>query len=103
MSVLGPDGPRVLAEKCSTCIFHSGNRMHLKSGRVKEMTEDALNGGGYITCHHTLPFGQYPEAGEAICRGFFDAFGPQSNVIRVWGRLGGFVEVPDPAESVGVS
>lgn len=96
MSVLGPYGPRLLAEKCSTCIFRSGNLMHLRPGRVKQMVRDSLAGGGFITCHKTLAYGEHPDAGEAICRGFFDAHGPRSNVIRIWGRLGGFAEVPEP-------
>lgn len=92
-SVLGPKGPRLLVEKCTTCIFRPGNLMHLRPGRVKQMVRDSLAGGGFIPCHHTL----YDEAPAAICRGFFDSHGPKSNVIRVWGRLGEFDEVPDPS------
>ena len=97
MSVIGPHGPRVLAEKCSTCIFRPGNPMHLRPGRVKQLVGDALDRGGFITCHNTLPYGGHPEVGEAICRGFYDAHGARSNVVRVWSRLGGFDEIPDPS------
>lgn len=94
-SVIGPDGPRVLDEKCSTCIFRPGNLMDLRPGRVRGMVEDSLRDGGFITCHQTLP-----EAGSdvapAICRGFFDAHRDRSNVLRVWSRLGGFDQVPPP-------
>jgi hypothetical protein len=97
MNVLGPDGPRLLAEKCSTCIFRSGNPMRLREGRVRGMVSDALRGGGFITCHKTLPYGDYPDCGPAICRGFYDAHGHRSNILRIYDRLGGFVEVPDPS------
>ena len=105
MSVLGPNGPRLLAEKCSTCVFRPGNPMRLRPGRVKDMVDGALGEGGFITCHKTLSYGEYPEVGEAICRGFFDAHGPRSNIIRIYSRLGGFDEVPDPsaAESEAAS
>jgi hypothetical protein len=95
-SVLGPEGPRLLAEKCSTCIFRPGNRMSLRTGRVKQMVNDSISGGGFITCHKTLDYGEHPDAGAAICRGFFDAYGPMSNVIRIYERLGGFDEVSEP-------
>lgn len=101
MNVLGPNGPRLLAEKCSTCIFRPGNLMDLKSGRVKQMVEDSVAGGGFITCHKTLPYGDHPDAGAAICRGFYDAHGPRSNVLRVWSRLGPFDEVPEPGHEGG--
>jgi hypothetical protein len=94
-SVLGPDGPRLCAEKCSTCIFRPGNLMHLQPGRVRQMVRDTLAAGSYITCHATLP---YADTGSepAICRGFYDAHGPRSNLIRIWGRLGGFDEIEPP-------
>jgi hypothetical protein len=93
--IIGPKGPRVCADKCSTCIFHPGNRMQLRSGRVRQMVQDALDGGGFITCHSTLP----STAGRgqaAICRGFFDSYGHLSNIIRIYSRLGGWDEIEPP-------
>lgn len=98
MSILGENGPRLLARKCETCIFQPGNKMHLEPGRVRAMVTKALQDGGYITCHATLPYGEHPDFGEAICRGFYDAHGPSSNLIRIYGRLGGFDEVAPPAK-----
>lgn len=89
--------PRLLADRCETCIFHAGNRMQLKPGRVKGMVQDAIDGGGYITCHSTLPGAANPSGMQAaVCRGFFDGFGRLSNVLRIFGRLGGFTEVDPP-------
>lgn len=89
---------RVLTEKCSTCIFRPGNPMRLDAGRVRGMVEDALTGGGYITCHQTLTYGDHPGFGPAVCRGFHDAHGYRSNLIRIMGRLGGITEVAPPVK-----
>lgn len=91
--------PRLLSERCETCIFHGGNRMKLNEGRVKSMVKDALNGGGFIVCHATLPGPMNPERVQAaVCRGFYDGFGHRSNVLRIYERLGGFVEVDPPVK-----
>jgi hypothetical protein len=60
------------------------------------MVTDAVDGGGYITCHKTLPYGDHPEATPAVCRGFYDAHGGRSQIIRIFERLGGFTLVPEP-------
>jgi hypothetical protein len=89
--------PRVLSEQCATCIFRPGNPMHLNPGRVREMVAGALEQGSQgIICHSTLSYGEHPGFGGALCRGFYDRYGSQSNFIRVIGRLGGFTEVDLP-------
>jgi len=62
------------------------------------MVREAIAGGGSITCHKTLSYGEYPDYGEAVCRGFYDTVGERTNVIRVINRLGGFREVPPPTK-----
>ena len=89
--------PRLLASQCATCIFRPGNPMHLRDGRLREMVTGALQQGSQgIICHDTLSYGAHPDFGGALCRGFYDAYGPQSNFIRVMERLGGFAEVDAP-------
>lgn len=88
--------PRLLSEKCSSCIFRPGNHMSLRPGRIKDMVDSSIAGGGSITCHQTLCYGEFPDYGEAMCRGFYDAVGEGTNVIWVMHRLGGFDEVPPP-------
>lgn len=56
---------RQCADLCATCIYHPGNRAHLRRGRVKQMTEEALATEGHIVCHSTLY-----TAAPAICAGF---------------------------------
>lgn len=72
--------------------------MRLQPGRVTSMVREAIAGGGSITCHKTLSYGEYPDYGEAVCRGFYDTVGERTNVIRVINRLGGFREVPPPTK-----
>lgn len=99
VSCFPPGGgkPRLLAGQCSTCIYRPGNKMRLSPGRVKDMTETALREGCQgVICHATLPYGDDPGFGPALCRGFYDKFGPRSNFIRVMERIGGFTEVDPP-------
>lgn len=62
----------VQAEKCKTCIFWPGNRMHLSPGRLKEMTDKAVSEEGHITCHDTLLYSYATRLRPAVCRGYFD-------------------------------
>lgn len=67
----------VMADKCATCIFHPGNRMHLSPGRVKEMVRAATADQGHITCHDTLLYSYKTRLRPAVCRGYFEH--PQGN------------------------
>lgn len=97
-SILGPDGkPRLLSEQCSTCIGRPGNLMQLRRGRLLEMVQGGVNGGG-ITCHQTLSYGAHPEAGGALCRWFYDHYGHLCNLVRIYERLGGFTEADPPQD-----
>jgi hypothetical protein len=96
--ILGPDGkPRVLSKQCSDCIGRPGNLMRLRPGRVRDMVEGGVNGGG-ITCHQTLSYGIHPEFGGAACRWFYDRYGHLCNLYRIYGRIGGFTEVDLPQD-----
>lgn len=88
--------PRLLSEQCSTCIGRPGNLMSLRPGRVGQMVSGSLSGGGFITCHQTLSYGDHPEIGNAVCRWFYDNFGARSNLLRIFTRQGGFTEVSPP-------
>lgn len=75
--------PRLLADRCATCVFRPGNAMALVPGRLRGMIEKNNSAGTWITCHETLPWGHYPEFGEAICRGYYDTNGGNSWGIRL--------------------
>ncbi|MEV6377769.1 hypothetical protein [Micromonospora musae] len=86
---------RLLARECTTCIFKSGNPMHLAPGRLKQMVTAARRDAGYIICHSTLPYAGSPVP-PAVCRGFADRY--HTWQLQVMARLWGFTEVepPDP-------
>lgn len=75
----------VMESKCSTCIFHPGNRMHLEPGRVAEMVRDAKANESVIPCHHTI-HGQRKQ--HAVCNGYYEAHGESVQAIQVITRLG---------------
>lgn len=88
--------PQLLAERCSSCVFRPGDLMHLGAERFRTIIRQNLDAGAAPICHQTLSYGDHPEVGEAVCRGFYDAYGDQVNAIRVVHRLGGFTEIPAP-------
>lgn len=95
----GPNGrPQLCAGQCATCIGRPGNLMKLRSGRLREMVNSALQSGGLIICHETLTYGQNPERGRAACRWFYEQFGHLSNFTRIIERLGGFDEIELPGD-----
>lgn len=77
----------VCAEMCETCIFHPGNLMRLRSGRVRQMVDEATRDDSTIVCHATL------DGDNAACRGFFDRFPTTS--LQIAERLG-FIDFIDP-------
>lgn len=86
----------VLSEKCATCIFRPGNLMSLEPGRVKGMVDGSLAENTAITCHATLYQSEVP---EALCRGFVDAYGDRSPVLRMAQAMGVLEEVPPPGQN----
>lgn len=87
-------GLRVCATRCDTCIFHPGNRMQLRDGRVRGMVAEAIERDSFIPCHKTL------DGERAVCRGFFDAYGDRTLGCR-FGHLVGIIEVEVGRESDG--
>ncbi|MEV2277832.1 hypothetical protein AB0I72_19830 [Nocardiopsis sp. NPDC049922] len=101
--VLDPETgkPRLLSEKCPTCVFRPGNPMHLAPGRLQELIEHNLAVGAGLTCHQTLSYSG-TGALNAWCRGFYEAYGDRVLAIRVARvLLGGVTEVDPPASTKG--
>ena len=79
----------VQAEKCSTCIFHPGNRMGLHRGRVRAMVEATQEPGATIPCHQTLEEYEGPQSGHnAVCRGWWDAYAKHDPILMLGERMG---------------
>jgi hypothetical protein len=82
----------VLAEQCETCIFRPGNQMALRRGRVAGMVRECARQQSFIPCHETMVYEDDDEFGEAsatgpMCRGFYDAHGELSQLLRIAERL----------------
>jgi hypothetical protein len=68
--------------------------MHLGPEGLRAIIGQALAAGSFVVCHDTLTYGDYPDYGPAICRGFFEAYSSRSPaliLLRAYRRL---VEVP---------
>ena len=85
---------RLLARQCETCIFRPGNPMHLAPGQLSTMVAEARASDRYVICHDTLPYGPFPDARPAICRGFADRY--STTALTLIAALWGFVEVDAP-------
>lgn len=93
--------PRLFSRKCDTCVFHPGNMMHLAPGRLLDLVESNQQHGAMLVCHKTT-YGQHPEIGETMCRGYFDAYAEGSMVPQVMEWLFGpewYEEVDPPSHS----
>jgi hypothetical protein len=88
---------RVLSRQCDTCIFWPDDRMHLAPGRFEQIVEDNIAAGALLTCHATLPYGEYPDYGPAACAGFHARHGMKTAAGRM-ARVIGIVRVPPPGE-----
>jgi hypothetical protein len=88
--------PRVLDDKCTTCIFRPGNLMHLREGAREDMVRAALANDSWIVCHTTLPDTGNLLGTQAICRGFWDVHARDSFGCRLAVALGGPLFVPPP-------
>lgn len=77
----------VMSDKCSTCVFHPGNRMNLSPGRLKGMTDHVQESGVVFSCHQTLPYSgaKHREhyGGSALCAGAMEAYGDRSPQIQL--------------------
>ena len=87
---------RLLSGRCSTCILRPGDKMHLGPEQTAAFVRRVLAEGTYVVCHQTLTYGDYPDFGPAICRGFFDAHAGRSPALRLLRAFGRLTEVDPP-------
>jgi len=91
---------RLLSERCATCITRGGDPMHLGPERTAAYIRHALDAGSYVVCHDTLSYGDFPDYGPAICRGFFDSFGDRTRDLLLLRAARRLTEVPPPAVAI---
>jgi hypothetical protein len=94
----------MMSRCCHDCVFNGpGERLELGPGRLKELTGEIRERGDFLLCHNSYKPLAPPGVRAAACRGFADAFGPDSTAIRVAGIYGRILEVdpPDPETAGG--
>jgi len=105
ISDLGTGLSRLLSERCGTCILSAGDPMHLGPERTAAFIRQVLAERSYVVCHDTLTYGDFPDYGPAICRGFFDAYRARSAALLILQAGRRLTEVPPPlvakAEELG--
>ena len=98
---------RLLSERCPTCILRPGDPMHLGPERTAAFIRQVLGAGSYVVCHDTLSYGDFPEYGPAVCRGFFDRYRDRTPALLILQAGRRLTEVPPPvvakAEELGVA
>jgi hypothetical protein len=87
---------RLLSERCSTCILRPGDKMYLGPEQTAAFVRQVLSEGTYVVCHQTLTYGDNPDFGPAICRGFHDAFARRSPALILLATCRRLIEVPPP-------
>lgn len=92
-----PNGPFrdgkvwVLSEKCSTCIFRPGNKMHLRPGLRDNMVQSCIDDNTVIPCHETL------DGPRSVCRGLWDTHRADIMILRL-GRAMDIIEFDELPE-----
>jgi hypothetical protein len=88
---------RILSQPCTTCILRPGAPMHLGADRLREFLTQTRHAGTYVVCHQTLTYGDHPDVGPAICRGFADAY--DTPTLRLLRRCDRLIAVDPPADT----
>jgi hypothetical protein len=82
----------VLSEKCATCIFRPGNRMHLAPGRVRQMVAACIEQDTVISCHETY------DGARSVCRGLYDVHRRDITIMRMAAAFDILSFDPPPAD-----
>jgi hypothetical protein len=75
--------------------------MHLGTERLRAIISGALAAGTFVVCHDTLTYGDFPDYGPAICRGFYDAYADRSPALILLRAFQRLVEVAPPDAAAG--
>ncbi len=74
--IVGTDGKvRILRKRCATCVFRKEGKELFGENTIADLIERNVATGALLTCHATLPYGDYPDFGPAACAGFWARFG----------------------------
>jgi len=96
--VIGVDGKvRVLSRRCSTCLFRRDHPFG--ADRATEVIAANVAVGALLTCHSTLPYGEHPDFGPAVCAGFWAQHAMSTAAGRMARFLLGVTRIDPPEKS----
>ena len=85
---------RVLSRRCTTCLFRRDQPFG--EARAAQVIQANVDAGALLTCHTTLPYGDDPEFGPAVCAGFWAAHGQQTTAGQIAQHLIGITRINPP-------
>jgi hypothetical protein len=96
--VIGDDGRvRVLSRRCPTCVTRKGNPFGTE--KSAEVIERNVAVGALLTCHSTLPYGDHPDFGPAVCAGFWARHAMETAAGRMARFVLGVTRIAPPADN----
>ena len=97
--VIGNDGKvRILSHRCGSCIFRPGAPMRLSRAHFDEIVRRNVDAGALLTCHSTLPYGDRPDFGPAVCAGFWTQHAMSTAAGRMARFMLGITRIAPPAD-----
>jgi hypothetical protein len=85
-------GFKVCKERCNECLF-SPDKI-VSNRRKQNIIRECIRENKFFVCHkHGVGTEEGTEGEEVCCRGFYDSYGPQINIIRIAQRLNAIKEV----------
>ena len=92
---------KVCSVKCAECLF-SSNKI-VDDARRREIIETCIANNSFFVCHKFGIEGDEGTIGEEVCcRGFYESYGDQINLIRIAQRLRAIEEVDVEAKEIEV-
>jgi hypothetical protein len=94
--VIGDDGRvRVLSQRCSTCLFRKDQPFG--KDLPAQVIRANVEAGALLTCHKTLPDGEHPGFGPAVCAAFWALHALETAAGQMAQFLIGITRITPPA------
>lgn len=83
---------KLCSQRCNECLFSPGKIVD--QDRKEEIINKCIANNSFFVCHKFGIEGDEGTIGEDVCcRGFYDSYGSQINLIRIAQRLRSIEEV----------
>ena len=87
---------KVCKERCNECLFSPDKIVGQR--RKNEIIRACLDNDQFFVCHkHSVSDSEGNSIGEQVCcRGWYDSYGMETNIVRIAARLHAIEEVEEP-------